>query len=48
MHFFEILALRSTTVIPMIVLGFSQGAVNAYILVVYLIGITASKRRPST
>ena len=36
MHFFEILALRSTTVIPMIVLGFSQGAVNAYILVVYL------------
>ena len=36
MHFFEILALRSTTVNPMIVLGFSQGAVNAYILVVYL------------
>ena len=36
MHFFEILALRGTTVIPMIVLGFSQGAVNAYILVVYL------------
>ncbi|MBL9134006.1 MAG: sterol desaturase family protein [Verrucomicrobiaceae bacterium] len=36
MHFFEILALRGTTVIPMIVLGFSQDAVNAYILVVYL------------
>ena len=36
MHFLEILALRSTTVIPMFVLGFSQGAINAYILVVYL------------
>jgi sterol desaturase/sphingolipid hydroxylase (fatty acid hydroxylase superfamily) len=36
MHFLEILALRGTTVIPMIVLGFSQDAVNAYILVVYL------------
>ena len=36
MHFLEILILRGTTVIPMIVLGFSQSAVNAYILVVYL------------
>jgi len=36
MHFLEILVLRGTTVIPMIVLGFSQDAVNAYILVVYL------------
>lgn len=36
MHFLEILILRGTTVIPMIVLGFSQSAVNAYILMVYL------------
>lgn len=36
MHFFEILALRGTTVFPMILLGFSQPAINAYILVVYL------------
>jgi sterol desaturase/sphingolipid hydroxylase (fatty acid hydroxylase superfamily) len=36
MHFFEILALRGTTVIPMIVLGFDQSAVNAYLLIVYL------------
>ena len=36
MHFLEILILRGTTVIPMIVLGFDQGAVNAYLLVVYL------------
>jgi len=36
MHFLEILILRSTTVIPMIVLGFSQSAVNTYIFVVYL------------
>lgn len=36
MHFFEILILRGTTVIPMIVLGFDQGAVNAYLLIVYL------------
>ncbi|HXI72679.1 MAG TPA: sterol desaturase family protein [Verrucomicrobiae bacterium] len=36
MHFLEILALRSTTVIPMFVLGFSVGAMNTYILVVYL------------
>lgn len=36
MHFLEILALRSSTVIPMFVLGFSPAAVNAYIFVVYL------------
>ncbi len=36
MHFLEILALRSTTVIPMFVLGFNPNAVNAYIFVVYL------------
>jgi sterol desaturase/sphingolipid hydroxylase (fatty acid hydroxylase superfamily) len=36
MHFLEILALRSTTVIPMFVLGFSTNVVNAYIFVVYL------------
>jgi sterol desaturase/sphingolipid hydroxylase (fatty acid hydroxylase superfamily) len=36
MHFLEILILRSTTVIPMIVFGFSQGVVNTYIFVVYL------------
>ncbi|MEY2882214.1 MAG: hypothetical protein RLZZ15_4594 [Verrucomicrobiota bacterium] len=36
MHFLEILALRGTTVIPMLALGFSAGAMNAYILLVYL------------
>jgi sterol desaturase/sphingolipid hydroxylase (fatty acid hydroxylase superfamily) len=36
MHFLEILVLRGTTVLPMILLGFSQDAVNAYILIVYL------------
>ena len=36
MHFLEILVLRSTTVIPMFVLGFSPGAMNTYIFVVYL------------
>lgn len=36
MHFFEIIVLRATTLIPMIVLGFSQGAVNTYILIVYI------------
>ncbi|HEY4300665.1 MAG TPA: sterol desaturase family protein [Candidatus Didemnitutus sp.] len=36
MHFFEILALRSTTVIPMYVLGFSASAMNSYIFLVYL------------
>jgi sterol desaturase/sphingolipid hydroxylase (fatty acid hydroxylase superfamily) len=36
MHFLEILALRSTTVIPMFVLGFSAAAMNSYIFLVYL------------
>ncbi len=36
MHFLEILALRSTTVIPMFVLGFSAAAMNSYILLVYV------------
>jgi len=36
MHFLEILVLRGTTVIPMIVLGFGQSAVHTYIFVVYL------------
>ena len=36
MHFLEILILRGTTVIPTIMLGFSQSAVGAYVLVVYL------------
>lgn len=36
MHFLEILALRSTTVIPMYVLGFKESAMMTYIFVVYL------------
>lgn len=36
MHFIEILILRGLTVIPMMVLGFSEIAVQAYILAVYL------------
>lgn len=36
MHFLEIVALRSLTVIPMFVLGFGPGPMNAYIFVVYL------------
>jgi sterol desaturase/sphingolipid hydroxylase (fatty acid hydroxylase superfamily) len=36
MHFLEILALRGTTVLPMILLGFSQDAVNTYVFIVYL------------
>ncbi len=36
MHFLEILALRSTTVLPMFVLGFSAAAMNSYIFTVYL------------
>lgn len=36
MHFLEILVLRGTTVIPMIVLGFAEIAVHAYILLVYV------------
>lgn len=36
MHFLEILVLRSMTVIPMFVLGFSSTAMNTYIFMVYL------------
>lgn len=36
MHFLEIIALRGTTVVPMIVLGFAQGPMQAYILMVYV------------
>ncbi len=36
MHFLEILVLRGATVLPMILLGFSQDAVNTYIFIVYL------------
>jgi len=36
MHFIEILMLRGITVLPMILLGFSQDVVNVYILMVYL------------
>ncbi|HEY3738338.1 MAG TPA: sterol desaturase family protein [Bryobacteraceae bacterium] len=36
MHFVEILVLRSTTVIPMFVLGFHESAINAYVFTVYL------------
>ena len=36
MHFLEILILRSTTVIPMFVLGFHESAINAYVFAVYL------------
>ena len=36
MHFIEILILRSTTVIPMFVLGFHESAINAYVFAVYL------------
>ena len=36
MHFLEIIALRSITVIPMLALGFSGIVVNCYIFVVYL------------
>ncbi len=36
MHFLEIIVLRSMTVIPMYVLGFSATAMNAYIFLVYL------------
>ena len=41
MHFLEILVLRGTTVLPMILLGFSQDAVNIYILIVYLMATFA-------
>jgi sterol desaturase/sphingolipid hydroxylase (fatty acid hydroxylase superfamily) len=36
MHFMEIIVLRGATVIPMFILGFGQGAMHAYILLVYL------------
>ncbi len=36
MHFLEILALRGTTVFPMMMLGFHQTAVSIYIFMVYL------------
>lgn len=36
MHFLEILALRGTTVMPMMLLGFHQNAVGIYIFMVYL------------
>lgn len=36
MHFLEILVLRGATVLPIIMLGFAQEAVNTYILIVYL------------
>lgn len=36
MHFLEIFALRSMTVIPMYVLGFSDAAMHSYIFLVYL------------
>jgi sterol desaturase/sphingolipid hydroxylase (fatty acid hydroxylase superfamily) len=36
MHFLEIIALRGTTVIPMFILGFSEMALHAYILIVYV------------
>jgi sterol desaturase/sphingolipid hydroxylase (fatty acid hydroxylase superfamily) len=36
MHFVEILVLRGLTVMPMVVLGFGQLAVHAYVLIVYV------------
>jgi sterol desaturase/sphingolipid hydroxylase (fatty acid hydroxylase superfamily) len=36
MHFLEIFALRSLTVIPMFVLGFTEAAMHAYIFLVYV------------
>jgi sterol desaturase/sphingolipid hydroxylase (fatty acid hydroxylase superfamily) len=36
MHFMEIIALRSLTVIPMMILGFGELALHAYILIVYV------------
>jgi len=36
MHFLEIIVLRGVTVIPMVVLGFSETAMHSYILLVYL------------
>ena len=36
MHFLEIIVLRGTTVIPMVVLGFNEVAMHSYILLVYI------------
>lgn len=36
MHFLEVIVLRGTTVIPMFVLGFTDAALHAYILIVYV------------
>ena len=36
MHFSEIIVLRGCTAIPMFIFGLSQGAMHAYILLVYL------------
>lgn len=36
MHFLEIIALRGTTVMPMLVLGFDYSAVQFYVLLVYV------------
>ena len=36
MHFLEIIILRGTTVMPMLVLGFNYGAVQFYVLLVYV------------
>ena len=36
MHFFEIIALRAITVIPMYILGFSPTAIYAYLIIVYV------------
>lgn len=37
MHFFEMICLRATTVIPMYILGFSEPALYAYIVFVYFL-----------
>jgi sterol desaturase/sphingolipid hydroxylase (fatty acid hydroxylase superfamily) len=36
MHFLEVIILRGTTVIPMIILGFTDTALHFYILIVYV------------
>ena len=36
MHFFEVIILRSVTATPMFALGFSESALHAYILIVYV------------
>ncbi|GHC48452.1 sterol desaturase family protein [Neogemmobacter tilapiae] len=36
MHFFEVIILRAVTATPMFVLGFSEAALHAYILIVYV------------